>query len=462
MCLAVPPNTIRAQPYALGGPGSAPQPAGDATASSLQASFEDKAITGPASASATAPAQPFFGLSMQSYEMAHHPLPQLQQGAPPLALDASFAVGSAFADLSPVLSAPTSLTTAIATAQTAATAPPASLHAIRPKARPSKNAGKRRRAAQRPGKTATDKARLFVQHDYHDLSLAPDAADPKAKGDAPGGAESFPVKLHRILEEADARGESHIISWQPHGRAFRIHDPRAFTDHVMARYFPKMRKITSLQRQFNLYGFERLTKEGPDRGAYYHEAFLRYRPALGDRRMVRRRVKGTGYKASGNPDAEPDLYSYRSMDEVVGKTGSGSLEQQVQPQVPVSSAAPSHPRAYVTESSSSNSSYASSGEESIPPNLDATQQMWLSCQNFLSPQPRSQAPPMAPRRNSLADLIEDGLLRDFFAANPAADATPIAPAGARTTSQAAPVLPPADHPILMEFADIWESASMGL
>ncbi|KAL9186114.1 hypothetical protein ACHAXT_005352 [Thalassiosira profunda] len=459
MCLAVPPNTLCAQPYALpfapGGPGSAPQPAGDATASSLQASFEDKAINGPASASATAEAPPFFGLSMQSYELAHHPLPQ--QGAPPLALDATgLAVGAGFADLlSPVLSAPTS-STAIATA------PATSLHEIRPKARPSKNAGKRRRAAQRPGKTATDKARLFVQHDYHDLSLAPDAADPKAKGDAPGGAESFPAKLHRILEEADARGESHIISWQPHGRAFRIHDPRAFTDHIMARYFPKMRKITSLQRQFNLYGFERLTKEGPDRGAYYHEAFLRYRPALGDRRMVRRRVKGTGYKASGNPDAEPDLYSYKSMDEVVGKTGSGA-QQQVQLRVPVSSTTPSHPRAYVTESSSSNASYASSGEESPPSNpLDATQQMWLACQNFLSPQLRPPAPPMAPRRNSLVDLIEDGLLRDFFAANPAADATPIAPEGARTASQAAPVLPPADHPILMEFADIWESASTGL
>jgi hypothetical protein len=33
--------------------------------------------------------------------------------------------------------------------------------------------------------------------------------------------------------------------------------------------------------------------------------------------MFRRRVKGTGYKAASNPDAEPDLYAVKSMDEVM-------------------------------------------------------------------------------------------------------------------------------------------------
>jgi len=125
--------------------------------------------------------------------------------------------------------------------------------------------------------------------------------------------QPFPIKLHHLLEECEALGLSHIISWQPHGRAFKIHNPTLFATSIMSKYFPKMKKLPSLQRQFNLYGFERLTREGPDAGAYYHEAFLRYRPSLAVSNMTRRRVKGTGYKAASNPEAEPNLYSYPYM-----------------------------------------------------------------------------------------------------------------------------------------------------
>ena len=107
----------------------------------------------------------------------------------------------------------------------------------------------------------------------------------------------------------------HIISWQPHGRAFKIHNAELFTERIMPLYFPRMNKITSLQRQFNLYGFERLTC-GPDAGSYYHEAFLRHRPML-TQRMSRKRVKGTGYKAAANPDAEPDFYTMPFMDHLM-------------------------------------------------------------------------------------------------------------------------------------------------
>ena len=93
----------------------------------------------------------------------------------------------------------------------------------------------------------------------------------------------------------------------------------------MQKYFPKMRKLPSLQRQFNLYGFERLTRDGPDAGAYYHEAFLRYRPGLSLARMTRKRVKGTGYKAASNPEAEPNLYSFPYM---VPTTTSNKKEEE--------------------------------------------------------------------------------------------------------------------------------------
>jgi HSF-type DNA-binding len=73
------------------------------------------------------------------------------------------------------------------------------------------------------------------------------------------------------------------------------------------RYF-RQSKLTSFQRQVNLYGFRRLTA-GKDRGAYYHELFLRGRPDL-YMRLVRIRVKGTGIKAASSPDTEPDFYTY--------------------------------------------------------------------------------------------------------------------------------------------------------
>jgi hypothetical protein len=58
----------------------------------------------------------------------------------------------------------------------------------------------------------------------------------------------------------------------------------------------------------NLYGFRRLTA-GKDRGAYYHELFLRGRPDL-YRRLVRVRVKGTGIKFAASPATEPDFDTY--------------------------------------------------------------------------------------------------------------------------------------------------------
>ena len=75
------------------------------------------------------------------------------------------------------------------------------------------------------------------------------------------------------------------------------------------RYF-RQSKLTSFQRQVNLYGFRRLTT-GTDRGGYYHEMFLPGRADL-HKKLVRIRVKGTGFKAASSPATEPDFYSYQS------------------------------------------------------------------------------------------------------------------------------------------------------
>lgn len=169
---------------------------------------------------------------------------------------------------------------------------------------------KRRRKIQKPGKTAKMHDRHFVHHDYHDHALDHDTSDDTEEDEASkrrgGVSVSFPLKLHAVLDQVEMDGHAHIISWQPHGRCFVIHKPKEFVNHVMPHYF-RQSKLTSFQRQLNLYGFNRLTT-GNDSGGYYHELFLRGKPFL-CKRMIRTKVKGTKFKAASSPEQEPNFYT---------------------------------------------------------------------------------------------------------------------------------------------------------
>lgn len=108
-----------------------------------------------------------------------------------------------------------------------------------------------------------------------------------------------------MLERVEKEGFGHVVSWQPHGRCFVVHNTELFKE-LLPRYFT-LSKIASFQRQLNLYGFTRLTR-GNDKGGYYHEMFLLGKPFL-MRRIQRVKVKGTGVRARSNPDQEPDFWA---------------------------------------------------------------------------------------------------------------------------------------------------------
>jgi hypothetical protein len=114
-------------------------------------------------------------------------------------------------------------------------------------------------------------------------------------------SESFPVKLHRLLLDLEMQdGGTDIASFLPNGIAFAVHDPERFETEIMRKYFPRMNRFASFQRQLNLYDYRRIT-DGPARGAYYHPSlFNRDFPVL-CRGMKRTKIKGQAKKGGESP-----------------------------------------------------------------------------------------------------------------------------------------------------------------
>lgn len=173
-----------------------------------------------------------------------------------------------------------------------------------------------------------------VPHVYHDFSQVPGPGLTCVRKKTGGVTQPFPEKLHDMLDqESSDDPSSAIISWLPHGRAFIVRRPKEFTSQIMPKYF-RQSKLTSFQRQLNLYGFRRIT-QGADSGAYYHELFLQGRPSL-SQRMVRQKVKGTGHKQPADVGSEPNFYSMPSVHREHGAYNENATiwPQDVQPKIP--------------------------------------------------------------------------------------------------------------------------------
>jgi HSF-type DNA-binding len=49
-------------------------------------------------------------------------------------------------------------------------------------------------------------------------------------------ARNFASQLHVLLNNAERDGIAHLVSWQPHGRAFLVHNKDEFVNTILPRY----------------------------------------------------------------------------------------------------------------------------------------------------------------------------------------------------------------------------------
>jgi hypothetical protein len=146
----------------------------------------------------------------------------------------------------------------------------------------------------------------YSNNNYRDYSSCYETGAEKESNKYIKRAVLFPMKLHDMLDKADTSNYDHIVSWQQHGRSFLIHIPKAFENIVLPLCNFKLTKVSSFNRQLNMYGFKRITA-GRDRGGYYHERFLRNKHSLVTK-IQRTEVKGTCVRRRTNPDEQPNFW----------------------------------------------------------------------------------------------------------------------------------------------------------
>lgn len=83
----------------------------------------------------------------------------------------------------------------------------------------------------------------------------------------------FPFKLYDMLEYVADSEYSSAVSWIEEGMAFAIRNKDTFLKHIVPIFF-KQTKFRSFTRQLNLWGFTRLSNDGPDGGSWKHAHFI--------------------------------------------------------------------------------------------------------------------------------------------------------------------------------------------
>jgi hypothetical protein len=113
-----------------------------------------------------------------------------------------------------------------------------------------------------------------------------------------GSGKLFTDDLRNILERAEAEGFSHVISWMPHGRSFRVYNERDFSKTILPRFTNKT-AFSSFQGALERFGFVKLSI-GREKGCFFHPLFIKELPILyqGKNSME---MKAVGWKGTSIP-----------------------------------------------------------------------------------------------------------------------------------------------------------------
>lgn len=87
--------------------------------------------------------------------------------------------------------------------------------------------------------------------------------------------QPFPVKVYEMLENADEKQFSHVVSWNATGTGFMVHDKEHFTREIVPDYF-NLTKYKSFQRQVGFVRSTRMRHNSLPRHFYIPLAFTHY------------------------------------------------------------------------------------------------------------------------------------------------------------------------------------------
>lgn len=161
----------------------------------------------------------------------------------------------------------------------------------------------------------------------------------------------FPWRLHQMLEAIDEAGDASIVSWLSDGQHFQVHNPQSFVQKVIPKFF-KQKSYKSFQRQLHLYGFRRET-EGVNRGAYFHENFLR------SNRQLSLEISRTKAPKRRRPSTQAKASAKGESKFVSNKAGALSVLDRFQPLKPIESTTIVPVRSSISEKGIFDSNYDS-------------------------------------------------------------------------------------------------------
>lgn len=194
----------------------------------------------------------------------------------------------------------------------------------------------------------------------------------------------FPQKIHQMLGDLERLGMDDIASFIPGSNTmWAIHKNKEFVNCVMPTYF-NTNNFASFQRQLNMYNFKRVLEEGPERGAYYHEHFIRNQPLLSTKIKRKRGGKKTAAAAAGSapspaptPSAVKSTPARATTTQAEAKAGSitassKSNSEDKRKHKHTKKAPPPSTPAQITSSSDSNSSKQQKGSGTSDSNSNSS------------------------------------------------------------------------------------------